>query len=210
MSSLRTFFLAVLSLLAVAATPLAGPPPDSDLAGISVEKLFPGAEFDPILPTQKGATGVEHAGRPLRHHELLAYLGTLADRSPRALLREYSKTHEGRPMVYLAVSDETTIARLDEFREEHVRRVDPRGRSPREDAPLLGQAKAVAWMAYGIHGDELSSPDAAAALAYWLVAGEDDLARKLRHELVILIDPCENPDGRERYLAQTTAFAHAT
>jgi hypothetical protein len=66
----------------------------------------------------------------------------------------------------------------------------------------------VAWLAYGIHGDELSSVDAAAAVAYRLVAGEDDAAVKLRDKLLILIDPCENPDGRARYLAQTLSFAH--
>jgi len=112
-------------------------------------------------------------------------------------------------MVVFIVSDETTIARLDEVREQHARRVDPRGRPQAEDAKLLERAPAVAWMAYGIHGDELSSVDAAAAVAYWLVAGEDDLARKMRRELVVLIDPCENPDGRERFLAQTQSFAHA-
>ena len=63
-------------------------------------------------------------------------------------------------------------------------------------------------MAYGIHGDELSSTDAAASLAYWLAAGEDDRAQALREGLVVLIDPMENPDGRERFLSQTAAFAH--
>src|SRR5512136_610999 len=64
-------------------------------------------------------------------------------------------------------------------------------------------------MAYAIHGDELSSSDAAVALAYWLVAGEDDRARLLRRELLILIDPCENPDGRARFLSMTAPLAHA-
>ncbi len=200
----------LLSLAATAALVQAGPPPDEGLRGISVAELFPGARFDPGIPSQKQALGIEHGGRPIRHHELLRYLQTLADRSPRAEMREYSATHEGRPLVYFAVGDEVTIARLDEFRAEHVRRMDPRGRAAAEDAALLAEARAVAWMAYGIHGDELSSVDAAAALAYWLVAGEDDLARRTRRDLVVLIDPCENPDGRERFLAQTTAFAHAT
>jgi hypothetical protein len=176
--------------------------------GIALAELFPGARFDPAIPTQQALLGVEPGARPLRHAELIRYLETLAEASPRAELRTYSHTHEGRRMVILAVSDAGTIGRLDAFREEHLRRVDPRGRSAEQDAELVADAQAVAWMAYGIHGDELSSADAAAALAYWLVAGEDERAQALRRELVILIDPLENPDGRERYLAQTTAFAH--
>jgi hypothetical protein len=206
----RMSVLGVLLLSASAAGLCADPPSEAQSPGISDAELFPAATFDATIPTQKELIGVEHAQRPLRHHELIDYLKALADASPRAVMREYATTHEGRPLVYFAVGYEATIARLDAFREEHGRLMDPRGRAPEEDAELLEQAKAVAWMAYGIHGDELSSVDAAAAVAYWLVAGEDELARKMRREMVVLIDPCENPDGRERFLAQTTSFAHAT
>jgi len=202
-SSLR---LLSLLLLASSAAALAAPSPAT---GITTAELFPGATFDSGIPTQSGLIGVEHGERPLRHDELLRYFRALADASPRAVLLNYSETHEGRPMVYLAVGEAATIARLDEFRDEHARRMDPRGRAPEKDAELLKTAKAVSWMAYGIHGDELSSVDAAAAVAYWLIAGEDEAAKKIRKESVVLIDPCENPDGRERFLAQTTAFAHA-
>jgi hypothetical protein len=205
----RICCLGVLLVFASAAGSVAGVPADDVPSGISIATLFPGATFDPGIPTQPGLLGVEHAQRPLRHDELLRYFEALADASPRAVLHSYSTTHEGRRMVYLAVGDEATVARLDTFREEHARRMDPRGRAPEEDGELLEQAKAVAWMAYGIHGDELSSIDAAAAVAYWLIAGEDDLARKMRREMLVLIDPCENPDGRARFLAQTTSFAHA-
>ena len=95
------------------------------------------------------------------------------------------------------MSDEATIADLEAFRAAHASRSDPRGRSAAEDADAVAGAKAVAWMAYGIHGDELSSTDAAVSLAYWLVAGPTDIrAQALREGLVVFIDPGENPDGR--------------
>lgn len=179
------------------------------MPGITPQELFPWATFDPEIPTQKEAIGFHPGARPLRHAEIMRYLRALADASPRATMTTYAHSYEGRELVYFAVSEADTIAGLDAFREAHAARVDPRGRPAGDDGALLAQAKAVAWMAYGIHGDELSSCDAAAALAYWLVAGEDARAEKLRRELVILIDPTENPDGRDRYLAQTAAFAHA-
>ena len=64
-------------------------------------------------------------------------------------------------------------------------------------------------MAYSIHGDEISGVDASLAVAYRLAAGMDSLTQRLRKELIVIIDPTENPDGRERYLAQMEAFTTA-
>jgi len=57
-------------------------------------------------------------------------------------------------------------------------------------------------MAYAIHGDELSSTDAALQLAYQLVAGTDEVTNKIRENVVTCIDPLENPDGRDRWVQQ--------
>ncbi len=176
---------------------------------IDLQVLFPGSEFQTGIPNQLDVTGVVPGDRPLRPEEVLAFYSALADASPRAQLIEYARSHEGRPLIVLAVSDEQTIARLDDFQKEHAALLDPREGGVPSASDLAG-VKAVAWMAYGIHGDELSSTDAAAALAYWLVAGQNSAANELREKLVVLIDPCENPDGRGRYLAQTMSFAHRT
>jgi len=202
-----TIAVALVTILPITAAPAAdGETPGEGL----LRRLLPWATFSPGIPSPDNFRGAGDSLRPLRPEELVRYFEALSAASPRARLVEYARSHEGRPLVYLAVGDEATVARLDEFRAEHARRLDPRGRGPAEDAKALESAKAVAWMAYGIHGDELSSSDAAAVLAYYLVAGEDERARALRRGLVILVDPCENPDGRERFLAQTTAFAHAS
>ena len=179
-----------------------------EMAGASEQQLFPWASFDPSIPTQKEVLGFHPGARPLTHGEAMHFLKALADASPLAEMRSYAKTHEGRELVTFFVSEAQTISSLDRFQDEHVRRVDPRGRAAATDKQLLKEAKAVAWIAYGIHGDELSSVDAACAVAYWLVAGTDERAQRLRRELLIIIDPVENPDGRDRYLAQTRAFAH--
>jgi hypothetical protein len=173
--------------------------------GPSLATLFPGATFDQVVPTQEQVTGVAPAARPLRPEEVLRYFEALAAAVPQARLVEFGRTYEGRPLVVLAVSDAATVQDLTAFQLNHRAVLDPRIESAGRPA-----TKPVAWLAYGIHGDELSSTDAAAALAYWLVAGTDPEAQRLRRELLVLIDPCENPDGRTRYLAQTTSFAHRT
>jgi hypothetical protein len=196
-------------LIVLFASMVSWTPADVAMEGMTPQELFPWATFDSGVPTQETVTGVRPGARALRHDEVRRYLQTLADSSPRARLETYSRTHEGRELMVMTISDEQTMTRIDDLKTEHARRVDPRSRPASEDAATLAGAKAVAWMAYAIHGDELSSSDAACALAYWLVAGEDDQAKRLREKLVILIDPMENPDGRDRFLAQTRSFAHA-
>ncbi|MDQ7086346.1 MAG: M14 family metallopeptidase [Acidobacteriota bacterium] len=193
--------LSVLVLLCLVAPLALGAPP----AHLELEALFPGQDFAPDLPTPAAFTGVEIGARPWHHDQVLAYLRRLAELSPRARMLEYGRTHEGRAMVVFAVGAPEVVEDLEAFRRRHAALTEPAGPV---DPAALEQARAVAWMAYGIHGDELSSTDAAVALAYLLVAGEGGLAARLRSEVLVLIDPCENPDGRERFLAQVAAFAH--
>ncbi|HSG99632.1 MAG TPA: M14 family zinc carboxypeptidase, partial [candidate division Zixibacteria bacterium] len=94
------------------------------------------------------------------------------------------------------------MARLDEIKENIRSLANP-------SAPYWGAAvngiientPAVAWLAYSIHGDEISGTDASVEVAYQLAAGEDERTRMLRDSLIVIIDPSENPDGRERYLS---------
>ncbi len=182
---------------------------NAGLEGMTYGELFPDAVFDPAIPTQMDVLGSAPAARPLRPEEVVAYFEALAAASPRATVVEFGRTHEGRPLICLAVSDAATVADLKGFQARHRQLMDPRmGGVP--DAADLDGVKAVAWMAYGIHGDELSSTDAAAALAYRLVAGTDPASQAMRDEMLVLIDPCENPDGRARYLAMIGSFAHRT
>lgn len=171
-----------------------------DAVSTTPADLLPGAIFDPDVPSPAEVLGSPIAARPYRPEEVLAYFHALAATSPHATLREYARSHEGRPLVTLVVSGPEAVADPDAFRADH--RAWLAG-----DAPAAGR-RAVAWLAYGIHGDELSSTDAAVVMAYWLTAGTDALARRLRDRLVVLIDPNENPDGRARYLAQITSYAH--
>src|SRR5262245_36596430 len=156
------------------------------------------------VPTQESVLGVAPGARPIRHDELMRYVEAVAAASKRVKVLPYAKSWEGRDLVVIAVSDEDTIADLDAFRDRHLKLMDPR------NSLETGGAKAVAWMAYGIHGDELSSTDAAASVLYWLAAGEDEAARNVRRKTLVLIDPCENPDGRDRFLGMLRSFGHAT
>ena len=166
--------------------------------------LLPALVTAAAVPTQESVLGVAPGARPIRHDELMRYVEAVAAASKRVKVLPYAKSWEGRDLVVIAVSDEDTIGDLDAFRERHLKLMDPR------NSLDPSGAKAVAWMAYGIHGDELSSTDAAASVLYWLAAGEDEAAKAVRRKTLVLIDPCENPDGRDRFLAMMRSFGHAT
>jgi hypothetical protein len=166
-------------------------------------------EVDPAIPSPDEVLGFALGERPAHQAQVLDYFRRLDEGSDRVRLVEMGRTYENRPLVYVIISSETNMARLDEIRQDVARIADPRSLSRSDLERLVEKAPAVVWLAYSIHGDEISGVDASLAVAYRLAAGTDTLAQRLREELVVLIDPVENPDGRERYLAQMESFATA-
>lgn len=165
--------------------------------------FFPGGVYDLQIPSPANFLGITVGDRPLSYEEILRYFQELDRISEKTKLIEFGKTYEGRSLHYLIVSAEANIQKLEEIRSTLSLLADPRyfpsGSKPDD---MIASTPAVAWMMYGIHGDELSGPDAAVQLAYQLVAGEDSVTQRIRHELVVCIHPMENPDGRQHFLAQ--------
>ena len=159
--------------------------------------------FDPSIPTPESILGHPIGDGAVRYAPLVRYLHALADASPRVTLTPYGETHEGRTLYYLTITSQANHSRLQRIQADAAKLADPRKLDDGEEANrLIDSMPGIAWLAYSIHGDELSSTDAAVQVAYTLAAATEGPARKLLDELVIHIDPLMNPDGRERYLSQ--------
>ena len=130
---------------------------------------------------------------------IVAYLEALDAASPRVKMWEYGHTYEGRPLKLLAVSAPENLERLEEIRKDVLRLADPAGLSAAEKERILRRTPLVVWLAYGVHGNESSSAEAAMGTAYVLAAAQGETAEMLE-DVVVLIDPLQNPDGRERYV----------
>lgn len=157
--------------------------------------------YDESIPKPAGSVARQVDARPLRIHEIHQYFTALANSSPRAHLVEYGRTYENRPLIYLVISSEETMAKLDQIKTNQAALANPgKPYFGSRVMDIIKSSPAVAWMAYSIHGDEISGSDAAVEVAYHLIASDDDFTRALRDSLVIIIDPSQNPDGRERYL----------
>lgn len=179
---------------------------DVDPASSPSGPYFTSESYDSQIPRPSDYLGYQLGSRPASHAETFGYLRQLAESSPRAELLEYAETYEGHGMYYLAVTSPENMADIDRIKKDLARLADPRKLSENEARRLMADLPAVVWAGYGIHGDELSSTDAAIAVSYQLVAGDDQDTRDLLDNLVILIDPMQNPDGRERFLTQVRQF----
>ena len=146
--------------------------------------------------------GYDAGDRISSHANLMRYLETLAAALPnRIRVVEYAKTWEGRKLVYAVVGSEANLKRLDEIRAGMKKLADPRVTPDAEATKLMARLPAVIWLGYGVHGNEISSPDAALMTAYHLLASrKDPVVDQILANVVVLIDPTQNPDGRDRFV----------
>ncbi len=139
-----------------------------------------------------GFLGYEPGSRFTYHHRILDYFRQLADsRRDQVKLIEYGRSYEDRPLVIAIVSSAKNISRLEDIRKYHLA-----GTGLPENEGRGGERPVIAWLSYNIHGDEASSSEAAMQLAYDLLKGD----QALLEGLVVIIDPCSNPDGHSRYV----------
>jgi hypothetical protein len=189
--------LAALLLAAAAAEPM---------------ELAPATRYDPRIPTLRSVTGHEVGDEISTPDQIAAYLKALAAAAPeRTRLVEYARSWEGRPLYTLVIGAPERIARLDAVKADLRRLADPRPLSSSDADRLVRELPVVTWLIHAVHGNEISSSDAALAEAYHLLAaqGDADVDTILR-ESSVLVDPLENPDGRARFVAQNLQGRAAT
>ena len=164
----------------------------------SAQGLWPGATYDPAIPTLKSVLGHEHGEAISTPADVGRYLEALSKAVPdRTRLVHYATSWEGRPLHYLVVGSPERLTKLDE-----VKRGLQTLASGSPDADrLIADLPVVVWLIHGVHGNEISSSDAALGEAYHLLAARNsaDVDVTLRNALVI-IDPMQNPDGRQRFV----------
>ncbi len=165
-------------------------------------RILPDTVYDSSVPTPERLLGFPVGTRAAYPDEIMHVFESMAEASPRAALFEHGQTHEGRPVVHLAISSENNIAGLEGIKAGLARLGDPRGLSETEGMALVESLPVTAWLSYSIHGSETSGADASMLVAYHLIASQSDEVRDWRDEMVVLIDPLQNPDGRQRWLSQ--------
>jgi hypothetical protein len=131
------------------------------------------------------------------HHQVVAYYKTIAAQAPQSMsLQQIGTSYEGRPLLLAAVSSPDNIRNLNSIQQNNLRmaQVLRDGTQPQLNGP------AIVWLSYNVHGNEASSTEASMMTLYELLQPTQAATKEWLQRVVVLIDPCLNPDGRDRYV----------
>jgi len=124
------------------------------------------------------------------HYKVMDYVQHLAEHSEMVAAFDYGTTYEGRELVYLVISSEENQQNMEEIRQNNLRRIGL------ESGEASEAAVPIVWLSYNVHGNETSSSEAALYTMHALVTEYQDWLM----DVVVVIDPMVNPDGRDRYV----------
>ena len=127
------------------------------------------------------------------HYKVMNYFKYVADQSPMVNFKQYGKTNEGRELVFVQLSTEENMSKLEQIRTDNLKRAGMLNGEPIDNIPIV-------WLSYNVHGNETSSSEAALKTLYELVRPENTESKKWLQNTVVIMDPMINPDGRDRYV----------
>jgi hypothetical protein len=127
-----------------------------------------------------------------------AYSRALAAASPRVRLFTIGRSEEGRDIVLLAIADEKGIRDLDRLKAATAALADPRKTDPAAAEKIIQNARPIYYFNAALHSDETGSTETMLELAYRLAVSEQPMIRRIRENMVVLINPVCNPDGRDK------------
>jgi hypothetical protein len=146
------------------------------------------------LLTPSEFLGYELGDRFTPHYRIVAYCQHVADVMPNVESFQYGETYEHRPLIYLVITSDENFKNLEQIRIDNLRRA-----GLEEGAPSK-QKKAIVWLSYNVHGNEANSSEASMWTLYDLANSSNQETQAWLKNTVVIIDPCVNPDGRDRYI----------
>ncbi|WOJ97175.1 M14 family zinc carboxypeptidase [Congregibacter brevis] len=163
---------------------------------------WPSDDYDPAIPTLSTVLGYEPGERITWSQDVRRYFDALAMAAPdRVRIVEYGRSWEGRQLFYVVISSPENIANSEGTRAGMHALRDPRSTSSAEAERLIKDLAPASWLAYGVHGNEISSTDAAMMTAYHLLASrQDSRVPQILERTTVILNPMQNPDGRDRFI----------
>lgn len=130
------------------------------------------------------------------HWKIVDYFKSVAAAVPSIVkLEQYGQTNEGRPLLVAYVSSEANVSNLENIRQHNLSLA-------RQAGSVNGEFEypSIVWLSYNVHGNEASSSEASMLTLYALVDPKNAQTRQWLKNTLVVIDPCLNPDGRDRYV----------
>ncbi len=198
--------LALLAVSAIAQSPdIPEPGSVEAIAGATTDQHYvsPWVSFVPqskAVPSPEKFLGriMGAPGELLGTEKAYAYARAVAAASPRVRVFTIGHSEEGREILILAIADEAGIRDLDRLKAATAALADPRDTDEAAAEKLISTSRPIYYFNAALHSDETGSTEAMLELAYRLVVSEQPMIRRIREQLVVLINPISNPDGRDK------------
>lgn len=127
--------------------------------------------------------------------KMVPYFKLIAENSDRVRYEEVGRTTEDNEYILLTISSPQNLANLDRLVQINSRLADPRGLSPTEAEELARTGKPFYMVYAGIHSTEVGNSQATIEWAHRLATEQSEYMNQILDDLVILLVPCQNPDG---------------
>ena len=153
--------------------------------------------FSQSLQSPEQFLGYKLGDKYTQHYKIVNYFKSVAQSVPDLVkLEQYGETYEGRPLLLAFISSKENIARLEALRLNNLRLAN----STKDKAAPSEDGIVFVWLSYNVHGNEPSSSEAAVKTLYALVDPSNARTKEWLKNVVVIMDPCLNPDGRDRYV----------
>jgi len=163
------------------------------LSAILLNLLFVSTFAQTSLQTPEQFLGYELGDRFTRHHKVVEYFQHVAASRPNNIkFIQYGETYEHRPLVVTIVASDENFKNLDQIRLDNLKRTGFEPGTPSTDV-------AIVWLSYNVHGNEANSTEASMKTLYDLANPGNNKTQEWLKNTVVILDPCINPDGRDRY-----------
>lgn len=153
------------------------------------------------VPTPKAVLG-DVAGAPGKlpySAQVHEYMRMLEKASPRVKVMRIGTSEEGREMIAVAIADAAILAKMEENRARLAKLADPRTITDEAEADrLVGLSTPVYYITGALHAPETGAPTALMELAYRLAVDEAPYIKAIRANVITLITPVVEVDGRDR------------
>ncbi|MBS1914686.1 MAG: zinc carboxypeptidase [Bacteroidetes bacterium] len=131
------------------------------------------------------------------HFKIVNYFKQVAQSAPEMVkLEQYGETYEGRPLLLAFIALPENLQKLESIRLNNLRLAGMLN----DKTPADENAPAIIWLSYNVHGNEAASSEASMKEIYELVNPDNKQTKEWLKNTVVVIDPCINPDGRDRYI----------
>ena len=143
------------------------------------------------IPSPSEFLGYELGTQFTRHHQVVSYFNTVASASEQVKISSYGSTYEGRELQLAIISSSENLSNLEEIKENHLIQA-----GLKKGVASSLEPKSIVWLSYNVHGNEAVGTEAAMKTIYTLISKKSNWLQNT----VVIMDPCINPDGRDRYV----------